>query len=91
MASKGKDRLRIAALEPSRDVRDLLAQLLKDADRGDINGAIVILMHPRKHGNQLYTIHVAGLACTNPTLAAGVGASAGIILRERSLKDAGLK
>ena len=83
--------LRLAALQPDLDTRDLFAQCMKHAEKGDIVGAIVIPIYRRKTDGKLYSVHLSGTAANNPTYAAGVGAAANALLRELSLKQAGLK
>ena len=86
-----KESVRLASLQPDTDSRDLFAQCMKHAERGDIVGAIVIPIYRTKKNGKLYNVHLSGVAANNPTYAAGVGAAANALLRDLSLKQAGLK
>jgi hypothetical protein len=83
--------IRLATLQPDVDSRDLFAALMKRAERGEIIGAVVVPIYRRERSDQQFSVHLAGIAATNPTFAVGVNSSVGILLRELALKKAGLR
>jgi hypothetical protein len=83
--------LRVANLQPDLESRDLFAQCMKHAERGDIVGAIVIPIYRTKKNGKLYNLSLSGVAANNPTYATGVCVAVIDILRDLSLRQAGLK
>jgi hypothetical protein len=83
--------IKLAQLRPDGDTRALFGQLLKEADKGEIVGAVVIVLCHRKHGGKHYYMHLAGRAATNLTYTTGAMAGCGTLLTELALQQAGLK
>lgn len=87
----GGSKFRIASLQPDLDSRDLFAELMKDAERGELVGAVVVAIRRRKDHDQHYYLALSGRASSNPTYAAGCVAACQTLLHELALKQAGLK
>ena len=78
---------RLASLQPDIDTRDLFAQLMKDAERGDVDGAVIVAFKRRhEETHTLYDLHLSGRAATNATFSTGAVAACQIILRELASK-----
>jgi hypothetical protein len=84
--------IRLAKLAPDKDTRELFARLMKDAERGEITGAIVVALCRRRAGTrQHYFMLLSGRASSNVTYAAGAVDACSMILRELALREAGIR
>jgi len=91
-AKNGDTSLTLAALRPDHDTRDLFARLMKDAERGDIVGAMVVKIHRKKDKNHpLYTCSVSGRAASNATFALGAATVCMQFFRDLAQKQAGIE
>ena len=85
------NRYRIASLQPDIDRRDMFARLTKEAERGDVVGAVVICLRKRRGHEPHYHLTVSGQAASRPTYALGAVDACSLLLRELALKNAGLR
>lgn len=83
---------RIASMQPDTDTRNMFADLMKEAERGHIVGAIVVALVRRSdHDRRHYYLSVSGRAASNPTYATGAARACAELLAGMALKQAGLK
>lgn len=80
----------LAGIEPDQDSRKLFANLMKQADGGELVGAIVIAMCRPKAKTKRYYLSLSGWAADNPTFSAGAMSACLTLLNELALKKAGL-
>lgn len=70
--TEGDEGLRLAKIQPDLDTRRLFAHLMKDAEYGNIVGALVIAFDAPSGGKAGgYSLHLAGRAAGNLTYCAG--------------------
>lgn len=84
------DSFRLAAFQPDADTRKLLAELLKEADRGELVGTIIVSLRRRKGDGKRYTLSLSGWAANSITFAAGALGACQLILHRKALEEAGL-
>jgi hypothetical protein len=81
---------RLAASAGSRETSELLQELARQAQAGEITGAVVIAIRPRALRGKHYFFSLAGAAAGNPTYAAGAMSVCQILLAELAMEDAGI-
>lgn len=84
--------IQLSGFEADADTRKLFAELMKQADTGDLVGAIVVALckKPGKKGGKQYFLSLSGWAANNPTFAAGAMGACQVLLHQAALKKAGL-
>ena len=80
----------LVGIEPDADSRRLFAELMKQADSGELVGAVVVSMCRRKKHGKQYFLSLSGWAAENPTFAAGAMSACQTLLHDLALKQAGL-
>lgn len=81
---------KLVELVKDAGTKEMLNKLLKEAESGDLVGAVVIPMYRTKGSAKHYKLCLTGWAAQNPTLSSGAMSACLVLITELSLQEAGL-